>query len=239
MAGHSKWANIKHRKGRSDAKKGKIFSRIVKEIITAVKLSGPDERSNPRLRVVVAKARGANMSSETIEKNIKKASSPDQSAFEEGLYELYGHGGVGLIVDVMTDNKNRTASDLRIATNKCGGVVASPGSVLFNFERRGVIEVLKTKALEEELFNTAIESGADDFESGADTFVILTDPKLLHEVKEKIESCGVEIASADIIVMPKNLVRCSEEDRAANTKLIEWLEDLDDVSEVSHNMQEP
>lgn len=238
MAGHSKWANIKHKKGRADAKKGKVFSRIVKEIITAVKLSGPDIKSNPRLRMVVAKARSANMSSDTIDKNIKKAASPDQSAFEEGLYELYGHGGVGIIVDVMTDNKNRTASDMRIATNKCGGTIATPGSVAFNFERRGVIEVLRKKALEEELFNIAIESGADDFEVGGDTFVILTDPKLLHEVKEKIEGAGIEIESADMGVMPKSFVKCSDDDAAANHKLFDWLDDLDDVSEVFHNMEE-
>jgi YebC/PmpR family DNA-binding regulatory protein len=236
MAGHSKWANIKHKKGKADAKRGKVFSRIVKEIITAVKLSGPDIKSNPRLRMVLAKAKAANMSSDTIDKNIKKASSPDQSAFEEGLYELYGHGGVGLIVDILTDNKNRTASDLRIATNKCGGTIASPGSVAFNFERKGVIEVEANQAIEEELFSTAIEGGADDFEKSESGFVILTDPKRLHEVKEAVEASGTPITEADIAVLPKTTVTCSEEDRAANQKLIEWLEDLDDVSEVFHNM---
>lgn len=236
MAGHSKWANIKHKKGRADAKRGKVFSRIVKEIITAVKLGGPDPKSNPRLRMVVAKAKAANMSSDTVDKNIKKASSPDQSAYEEGLYELYGHGGVGLIVDILTDNKNRTASDLRIATNKCGGTIASPGSVAFNFERKGVIEVAKEKAIEEELFSAAIDAGAEDFEKGDDAFIVLTDPKLLHEVKEAIEGEGIEVASAEIVVMPKNTVSCKQEDQEANQKLIEWLEDLDDVSDVFHNM---
>lgn len=236
MAGHSKWANIKHKKNRVDAKKGKVFSRIVKEIITAVKLSGPDPKSNPRLRMVVAKAKAANMSSDTVDKNIQKAASPDQSAYEEGLYELYGHGGIGLLVDVLTDNKNRTASDLRIATNKCGGTIASPGSVAFNFERKGVIEVAKNKAIEEELFVAAIDAGAEDFEKGDDLFIVLTDPKRLHEVKEAMESQGIEVASADIVVMPKHMLSCSEEEQTANQKLIDWLEDLDDVSDVFHNM---
>ena len=137
MAGHSKWANIKHKKERADSKKGKIFSRITKEIISAVKQGGPDPKSNAKLRLVLQKAKAANLPGENIERNIKKATSQDQADFFEITYELYGHGGVGIIVEAMTDNKNRTASDMRIATNKRGGSVASPGSVAFNFDRKG------------------------------------------------------------------------------------------------------
>src|SRR5262249_30252154 len=154
-----------HRKGKADAKKGKIFSRVAKEIISATKLGGPDPKSNPRLRIALQKARDVNMPNENIERNIKKASSADQADYQEMTYELYGHGGVGLIVDVMTDNKNRIASEMRIATNKRGGTIASPGAVAFNFDRKGVIQVAKKNALEDELFLAATEGGAEDFES--------------------------------------------------------------------------
>ena len=152
MAGHSKWANIKHRKGRADLIKGKIFSRIIKEIITAVKLGGPDPKSNSRLRLVILKAREANMPSENIERNIKKASSAEQADYSEFTYEMYGYGGVGMILDIMTDNKNRISSDVRIAMNKKGGTLASPGAVAYNFDQKGVIQVLKKNANEDELF---------------------------------------------------------------------------------------
>jgi YebC/PmpR family DNA-binding regulatory protein len=164
MAGHSKWANIKHRKERADAKKGKLFSRITKEIISAVKQSGPDPKSNPKLRLVLQKARAANLPNDNIERNIKKAASADQADFVEMTYELYGHGGVGLVVDIMTDNKNRVASDMRIATNKRGGTIANPGAVTFNFDRKGVIQVLKKNAIEDELFMAVSEAGAEDFD---------------------------------------------------------------------------
>ena len=141
MAGHSKWANIKHRKARADAKKGKEFTRVTKEIITAVKVGGPDPEANPRLRLALQKAKVVNLPKDNIERNIKKASSADQSNYEEITYELYGHGGVGIIVEIMTDNKNRTSSDIRIATNKRGGSIASPGSVAFNFDKNSHSDV--------------------------------------------------------------------------------------------------
>ena len=144
MAGHSKWANIKHRKERADQKKGKIFSRAVKEIISAVKQGGPDLKSNGKLRIAVEKARDANVPNENIERNIKKASDPNTQDFLPFQYELYGFGGVGLIVVGLTDNKNRISSEIRIALNKCGGTQAQPGAVAFNFERKGVIEVEKS-----------------------------------------------------------------------------------------------
>src|SRR3569832_948854 len=186
MAGHSKWANIKHRKGRADAIKGKVFSRITKEIITAVKLGGSDQKSNSRLRLVLIKAREANMPSDNIERNIKKASSDDQAAYSEMTYEMYGYGGVGMILDIMTDNKNRISSDIRIATNKKGGTVANPGAVAYNFDQKGVIQVLKKDALEDELFLAVSEAGADDFEVEGDLYIITTPPDLLFQVKEAI-----------------------------------------------------
>jgi len=237
MAGHSKWANIKHRKGKADAIKGKIFSRITKEIITAVKLGGPDVKSNSRLRLVLQKARAANMPTDNIERNIKKASSADQAAYSEITYELYGYGGVGLILEIMTDNKNRTSSDIRIAMNKRGGTLANPGAVAYNFDHKGVIQVLKSKAIEDELFLTVSEAGADDFEAEDDLFIITTPPDKLIQVKEAIDKLGVICESAELQMLPKNTVECSAEDQRSNLDLIEWLEGLDDVDAVYHNMK--
>lgn len=239
MAGHSKWANIKHRKERADAKKGKAFSRVAKEIISAVKLGGPDPKSNPRLRLAIQKAKEVNLPNEVVERNIKKASNVDQADFTEMAYELYGHGGVGIIVDVMTDNKNRVASDMRITTNKRGGTIASPGAVAFNFERKGIIEIQKKHAIEDELFLAATEAGAEDFEAAGDMYVITTDPANLYAVKEAISQLGFKCDEASLEMIPKVYVDCDEEAMKANLALIEWLEQLDDVDVVYHNMNLP
>ena len=238
MAGHSKWANIKHRKGKADARKGKIFSRIAKEIISAVKVGGPD-RTNPRLRLVLQKARDANVPNEIIERNIKKASSADQADYSEVTYELYGHGGVGIIIDAMTDNKNRTSSDMRIATNKRGGTIATPGSVAFNFDRKGVIQISKKIATEDQLFTVAIEAGAQDFEPDEEMYVVTTDPIDLYSVKEAIDGLGFKCDEASLEMIPKVYVECDLENAKANLALIEWLEELDDVDAVYHNMKVP
>lgn len=239
MAGHSKWANTKHRKDRADKKKGKIFSRIAKEIISAVKLGGSDPKANPRLRLALQKARAANMPNDNVERNIKKASSADQADFHELTYELYGYGGVGIIAEVMTDNKNRISSDMRIATNKCGGTVATPGSVAFNFDRKGMIQISKKHAIEEELFLAATESGAEDFEADEDMYIVTTDPLHLYSVKEAIQHLGFQCDEAELEMIPKTYVECDEETMKNNLALIEWLEDLDDVDAVYHNMQLP
>lgn len=239
MAGHSKWANIKHRKDKADKKKGKIFSRIAKEIISAVKLGGPDAKNNPRLRLALMKAKDANVPNEIIERNVKKASSNDQADFHELTYELYGHGGVGIIVDVMTDNKNRISSDMRIATNKRGGTVATPGAVAFNFDRKGVLQVPKAGVDEDLLFIKATEAGAEDFESEDDVFVITTDPVNLYNVKEALTQANFKCTESSLDMIPKVFVDCDIETAKANIALIEWLEDLDDVDAVYHNMNLP
>lgn len=236
MAGHSKWANIKHRKERADAKKGKIFSRCAKEIISAVKLGGPDFRANPRLRLAIQKAKESDVPNEVIDRNIKKASSADQADYIEMTYELYGHGGVGIIVDIMTDNKNRIASDIRIATNKRGGVIANPGAVAFNFDRKGVIQISKKHALEDELFLAATEAGAEDFEVTEDMYVITSDPASFYSVKEAVTKLGFKCDEAELAMVPRIMVDCNEEDVKANLALIEWLEQIDDVDAVFHNM---
>jgi YebC/PmpR family DNA-binding regulatory protein len=236
MAGHSKWANIKHRKERSDKLKGKVFSRLAKEIITAVKVGGTDPKNNPRLRLAIDKAKVANFPNDNIERNIKKASSDNQADYESMTYELYGHGGVGLIVEAMTDNKNRTTSDMRIATNKRGGSIASPGSVAFNFDRKGIIQLEKQGLEEEKIFTAAIEAGAEDFEAAEGLYMVTTDPSELYAVKERLDAVGFKAKEAEIEMIPKTLVSCDQETQTANLALIEWLEDLDDVDAVYHNM---
>ncbi len=237
MAGHSKWANIKHRKGKADAIKGKLFSRVTKEIISAVKQGGPDPKSNSRLRIAIQKARTANLPSDNIERNIKKATSADQADFSEVLYELYGYGGVGILAEILTDNKNRASSEIRIATNKKGGTIATPGSVSFNFERKGIIQVPKKNAAEDELFLIASEAGAEDFETVDDSFFITTPPERLFQVKEKLEQMGVPCDEAELQMIPKSTIDCDSEAQKLNLELIDYLENLDDVDVVYHNMK--
>jgi len=239
MAGHSKWANIKHRKGKADAKKGKIFSRMAKEIISSTKIGGPDPKSNSRLRLAIQKAREANMPNDIVERNIKKASSADQGDYHEMTYELYGHGGVGLLIDVMTDNKNRISSEMRIATNKRGGTIANPGAVAFNFDRKGVIQVSKKNAIEDELFLAATEAGAEDFEVVDDMYIITTDPTLLYAVRDAINHLGFACESAELDMIPRSIVDCDIEKAKENLALIDWLEELEDVDAVYHNMKIP
>lgn len=236
MAGHSKWANIKHKKERADKQKGKIFSRIAKEIITAVKEGGGDPKSNTRLRLAIQKAKENNVPNDNIDRNIKKATSADQQDYVEVTYELYGYGGVGIIAEAMTDNKNRTASDIRIATNKCGGTIASPGSVAYNFDKKGIIQVSKENQNEEDLFALAIDCGAEDFDVQDDMFIIITGFEDLYTVKEGLESKNIKCENASLEMIPKVSVECSSEDIEKNNKLIDWLENIDDVDAVYHNM---
>lgn len=237
MAGHSKWANIKHKKDRADKAKGKIFSRIAKEIISAVKVGGPDPQTNSRLRLAIQKAKAANMPNDNIERNVSKASSKDQSNYDEVTYEMYGHGGVGLIIEGMTDNRNRFSSDIRIATNKRGGTVASPGSVAFNFDKKGIIQIEKKGIEEDKIFSAALECGAEDFESEEELYIVITAPENLFEVKEKLDEQSFISVESTISMIPKNCVSCSEEDKEKNLALISWLEDIEDIDMVYHNME--
>ena len=237
MAGHSKWANIKHRKERSDKKKGKLFSRIMKEIISAVKQGGPDVKSNSKLRIAIQKAKDCNLPSENIERNIKKAASPEIQDYTEMTYELYGYGGVGLVVDIMTDNRNRISSDIRIATNKCGGTIATPGAVSYNFDRKGLLRVIKTSFSEDDLFLLATENGADDFLIEEEVYTIITSVENFIHLKDALEKSGAKYEEAELAMIPKSWVEVSDEDADSNIALIEWLEGLDDVDAVYHNMK--
>jgi len=237
MSGHSKWANIKHKKARVDAKKGKVFSRIAKEIIVAVKQGGSDYRSNASLRLVLQKARASNMPSDNIDRNIKKASSADQKDYMDMTYELYGYGGVGILVEILTDNRNRIASEMRIATNKRGGTIATPGSVSFNFDRKGVLHVNNVDVNADELFMSATDAGAEDFEDIEGDFIVTTAGDELYSIKEKLEGMGYKIESAALEMMPKSEVECDDSMRSKNEALIDWIEEIDDVDDVYHNMK--
>jgi YebC/PmpR family DNA-binding regulatory protein len=237
MAGHSKWANIKHRKERADKKKGKIFTRIIKEIISAVKQGGSDVKSNTKLKIAIQKAKDANVPSDNVERNIKKAASSEGQDYEEMTYELYGFGGVGLIVDIMTDNRNRISSDIRIATNKCGGTVATPGSVTYNFDRRGVIRVSKSSIEEDPLFLLVSDSGAENLTTEDEVYVVTTPVEAFYRVKEAIEKAGAKVEEAELAMVPKSFIEVSESQADSNIALIEWLENLDDVDAVYHNMR--
>lgn len=237
MAGHSKWANIKHKKGRADAKKGKLFSRVTKEIIQAVKAGGADPKSNSKLKLAIAKAKAVNLPADNIERNIKKATKDDTSDYHEVMYELYGHGGVGIIVDAMTDNKNRLASDMRLATNKRGGSIATPGAVAFNFERKGIIQVAASEGDEESLSMQFIEAGAEDFEKDDEVFIVVTQGSELYKVKENLESAGIAITESSLEMVPKTWVECDEEIAAKNQALIDFLEESDDVDAIFNNMK--
>lgn len=237
MAGHSKWANIKYRKERADHKKGKIFSRITKELISAVKLGGSDPRSNARLRMIIQKAKDQNIPNENIERNIKKAASADQKGYESIVYELYGHGGVGIVAEAMTDNKNRTASEMRIAVNKRGGSLVEPGSVLYSFERKGACYVAKDSIEEDKLLSIAIDVGAEDLDNeDEEMFIVLCEDALLSLVRDGLLQQGVKCSEEKLIYKPLRLVDCDEEHGKANLALIDWIEQIDDVDEVYHNM---
>jgi YebC/PmpR family DNA-binding regulatory protein len=239
MAGHSKWANIKHRKGKADALKGKLFTKATKEIISSVKAGGPDPKTNPRLKMAILKAKEANLPNENIERNIKKASSSDQADFISMVYEFYGYGGVGILAEVLTDNKNRIASEMRIATNKKGGTIATPGSVAYNFDRKGVITVSAAEVKDEDgLFLLVTDLGAEDFAKHGDLYVITTPVDQLLGVKEGLEQQSIKTASSEFEYLPKSTMLCDSEAHKANMELIEYLETLEDVDAVFHNMQD-
>ncbi len=236
MAGHSKWANIKHKKGRADAKKGKIFSRAAKEIISAVKEGGPDPKGNPRLRLAIDKAKSSNVPNDIIDRNIKKASASDQADYEELSYELYGYGGVGIYLDIMTDNRNRIASEIRIAINKKGGSIANPGAVAYNFDRKGLIQVSKEGVDEDELLLAATEAGAEDFDEMDEAYIVITDPTSLYQVKEELAKLGFKCMETSLEMIPKVTVEVDEETGKSNEALIERLEEIEDVDALFHNM---
>jgi len=240
MAGHSKFANIKHRKERQDAKRGKIFTKLGRELAVAVKMGGPDPGSNARLKEVMAKARAANMTNDTIERSIKKAAGElDNVNYEEITYEGYGPGGIAVIVQSLTDNRTRTVANVRHAFTKGGGNMGTSGSVAFQFDHVGQIAVEKTGGVDEdELMMTALDAGARDFAAHDEGFEIITDPTDFSAVREAVEGAGFPILSAEITMLPKLTATLQDpEDVKKMNKILDLLEEDDDVQDVYHNWE--
>ena len=243
MSGHSKFANIKHKKEKNDAAKGKIFTVIGREIAVAVKEGGADPANNSKLRDVIAKAKANNMPNDTIERGIKKAAGDLGSVnYEKITYEGYGPGGVAIIVDTLTDNKNRTAANVRSAFTKGNGNIGTPGCVSFMFDNRGQIIVDKEEyeGDADELMMTALDAGAEDFSEEEDCYEIYTDPDSFSEVREAHEQAGVPMVSAEVTMIPQNYVDLtSDNDVKLMNRILDMLDDDDDVQEVYHNWNQP
>ncbi len=241
MAGHSKWAKVKHFKGAIDAKRAKIFSKLAREITIAAKIGGGDPAMNPRLRMVLLKCRTANMPKDNIERAIKKGTGGGEGAdFEDLTYEVYGPGGVALLVEVSTDNRNRTASEIRSIVTKSGGSIATPGSVSRLFQRKGQMIVSREAAGEDQLMELALEAGAEDFKTEPQGYEILTEPGHFEAVHKQIEAKGVKCEAAEITALPTLTVPLADAGAVnAINKLIEALEEHDDVKEVYSNAAFP
>ena len=242
MSGHSKFANIKHKKAKNDAQKGKAFTKIGREITVAVKQGGADPTINTKLRDIIAKAKANNMPNDTVQRNIKKAAGEDASVnYEYITYEGYGPNGVAVIVETLTDNKNRTAANVRSAFTKGNGNMGTSGCVSFMFDKKGqiVIEREATDMDEDELMMLAIEAGADDFESEEEGYTILTSPEAFADVFAAIEAVGIEMASAEVTMIPQTSATItSDADLKAWNKKMDLLEDDDDVQDIYHNYEE-
>ena len=241
MSGHSKWHNIQAKKGKADAARGKVFTKLGREILIAVKQGGPDPAGNSKLKDVIAKAKAANMPNDTINNAIKKAAGAGNNEnYEEVTYEGYGTNGVAVIVECNTDNRNRTAADVRHVFSKAGGNLGTTGCVSYLFNKKGIIVIEKEncKLDEEELMMLAIESGAEDFEVEEEVYQITTEPGDFSSVLEKLQEEGLTFLEAGVQMVPTTYVALDENAGEKMQRLIDNLEDLDDVSEVYHNWEE-
>ena len=241
MSGHSKWANIKRTKGKADAARGQIFTKIGREIVVAVKQGGPDPASNSKLRDVIAKARQNNMPNDNIQRSIKKASGELSNVnYEEVVYEGYGVGGSAVIVRCLTDNKNRTAGDVRHAFDKLGGSLGSTGCVSYMFDNKGILILQKTPTMvEDEIIEMCLEAEAEDVVDDEDVYQIETAPANFTSVKETLEGKGLTFLSAEVTKVPQNYVDLQPAQQETFVKMIDMLEALDDVQDVYHNVNLP
>jgi YebC/PmpR family DNA-binding regulatory protein len=238
MAGHSKWAKVKHFKGAIDAKRGKIFSKLAKEITIAAKIAGGDPNMNPRLRMALLKSRAANMPSDNIDRAIKRGTGQGEPILYEDLtYEVYGPGGVAMLVEISTDNRNRTASEIRSLLTKNNGTIATQGSVSRLFQRRGQIIIARESANEDPLMELALEAGAEDFKADPQGYEIVTDPAAFEVVHQQIEKKGIKSEVAHVTWLPTLPVPVENSAVATVNRLIEALEDHDDVKEVYTNAE--
>ena len=242
MSGHSKFANIKHKKEKNDAAKGKIFTRIGKEIVVAVKEGGPDPANNSKLKDVIAKAKSNNMPNDTIERSIKKAAGDANAVnYESITYEGYGPSGTAIIVETLTDNKNRTASNVRNAFTKGSGNVGTPGCVSFMFDKKGQIIIDKEECDmdPDELMMIALDAGAEDFADEEDSYEVTTAPEDFIAVRENLENAGITMASAEVTMIPQTWVELTDEqDIKLMNRILDLLDEDDDVQEVYHNWDE-
>jgi YebC/PmpR family DNA-binding regulatory protein len=238
VAGHSKWANIQHRKGRQDEKRGKIWTRIIREITVAARAGGGDLGTNPRLRLAVDRAKAANMPADRVKYNIDKATgSVEGISYEEIRYEGYGIGGAAIIVDTMTDNKVRTVAEVRHAFSKFGGNMGTEGSVSFQFKKVGQL-ILAPGTSEDKVMEVALEAGAEDVIADEDGAIeVITSPGDFEAVKNALEAAGLKPELAEVTMRPENTIELTGEDAAKMQKLLDVLEDLDDVQDVFHNAE--
>lgn len=234
MSGHSKWHNIQGRKNAQDAKKGKIFQKLSRELFMAAKSGGPDPSGNPSLRLVMDKARAANMPKSNIERAIKKAEGNSDEHYDEITYEGYAPGGVAVLVEALTDNKNRTASAVRVAFTRNGGTMGATGSVAYMFDRKGyiVIDRSTTDADEDQVLMDVMDAGGDDLQASDDAFEIYTDPKAFTGVRDALEKAGYKLADAELTMVPQNTTAVPADKKEQFERLIDALEDDDDVSNV-------
>jgi YebC/PmpR family DNA-binding regulatory protein len=240
VAGHSKWAQIKRQKGVADARRGQLFTKLGREITIAAREGGPDPEGNPRLRLAIQRAREANMPADTIERAIKRSTGAgDAAALEEIVYEGYGPGGAAILIEATTDNRNRAAAEIRSVLTRAGGSLGEAGCVAWNFEARGVIDAQIGRHNAEEIELLAIDAGAEDFRVEDGTIEVYTAPADLESVRTALERAGCTVTSAEISMVPKTTVQLSEQETLANLRLIERLEELDDVQHVYTNLEIP
>jgi YebC/PmpR family DNA-binding regulatory protein len=237
MSGHSKWHTIKHKKGAADAKRGRVFTRIIKELTVAARAGGGDPDTNPRLRTIVAEAKQVNMPAENIKRAIRRGTGEEPGVqYEEITYEGYGPGGVALIIEAMTDNKNRTVGEIRHLLTKYGGDLGQSNSVSWMFEKKGYIVIEKAKASEDTLLSAALDAGADDLRDDGDNWEVVSAPDTFPAVKEAVEKLGIETVSAQVAMLPKNYVSLEGKAAQSMLKLLDLIEDHDDVQHVWSNM---
>jgi YebC/PmpR family DNA-binding regulatory protein len=237
MSGHSKWHTIKHKKGAADAKRGRVFTRIIKELTVAARAGGGDPDTNPRLRTIVAEAKQANMPAENIKRAIRRGTGEEPGVqYDEVSYEGYGPGGVALIIETLTDNRNRTVGEIRHLLAKYGGNLGETNSVSWMFEKRGYIVIEKSKAAEDMLLTAALDAGADDLRDDGDNWEVLSAPDALPGVKEAVQKLGIETVSAQVAMLPKNYISLEGRSAQSMLKLLDLLEDHDDVQHVWSNM---
>ncbi len=238
MAGHSKWAKVKHFKGAIDAKRGKIFAKLSKEITIAAKLAGGDPAMNPRLRLALLKCRAANMPNDNIDRAIKRGTGAGEVVnYEDLTYEAYGPNGVAILIELSTDNRNRTASEIRSLLTKSGGTIAAAGSVSRLFQRKGQIIVARDAASEDQLMEAALEAGAEDFKADDDGYEVLTDPAHFEPVHRAIEGKGIKAAAAEVTWLPTITAPLTPPATTAVSRLLEALEEHDDVKDVYSNAE--